>query len=74
MKWGTRTQAVGGAKEGCGLWENCESRSRQQEAEAALAKHLPQAMQFQARSQHQVHFKVKHWREEASLKADIYGR
>lgn len=46
MKWGTRTQAVGGAKEGCGLWENCESRSRQQEAEAALAKHLPQAMQF----------------------------
>lgn len=46
MKWGTRTQAVGGAKEGWGPWESCESRSRQQEAEAALAKHLPQAMQF----------------------------
>lgn len=46
MKWGTRTQAVGGAKEGCGLWGSCESRARQQDAEAALAKHLPQAMQF----------------------------
>lgn len=46
MKWGTSTQAVGGAKGGWGPWESCESRSRQQEAEAALAKHLAQAMQF----------------------------
>lgn len=43
---GYKHTGSGGAKGGWGPWESCESRSRQQEAEAALAKHLAQAMQF----------------------------
>lgn len=75
MKWGTSTQVVGGAKGGWGPWESCESRSRQQEAEAALAKHLAQAMQFlRLEASPRYISKLNTGGRKASLKADVYGR